>query len=216
MADRIVLTKSLSAASANCICQSQTPSGAGNLTLNGSAVSGGVATLDTQRRVLFTFAGNETGHTFKVTGTREGGIVISESVGGTIAGTVATNLDFLTVTEITISAAAAGAIQVGTNGVGSTSWKLPNVHMGPMNLQIGCETTGTVNYSIEYTFDDYYTPPPFGSPTVIPVVFEDGTVTNKTANEIATMNDAVLGWRLTINSGTGSVTAIGIQAGIRN
>lgn len=216
MADRIALTKTLAGASANVICQSQTPSGTGNLTLNGVSVTGGVATLDTQRRVLFTFAGNETGHNFKVTGTREGGIAISETVVGTTAGTVATNLDFLTVTSVTIDAAATGAIQVGTNGVGSTSWKLPNIHIAPVNIQIACEVTGTVNYSIEYTYDDYYTPPPFGSPTVIPTVFQDGNLTNATANGVTAMNDPVLGWRLTINSGTGSVTATGIQAGIRN
>lgn len=215
MADPIVITKSLAAASATNICLSQTPLAAGNLTINGAAASGGVATLDTQRRVLFTFGANETGHTFVVFGTREGGIPIKETVAGTTAGTVATNLDFLTVTQITISAAATGAITVGTNGVGSTRWLLPNMHITSFEQQIAVVVTGTVNYSVEYTYTDYYTPQPDGS-IVIPTVFTHPILSALTATNDGSFDNPIRGWRTTINSGTGSVVTTGIQAGISN
>src|ERR1700691_2559563 len=69
----------LASASANNIALSQTPGAAGALTLNGSTVTGAVATLDNPRRVLITTA--DTTHTFTVTGTTPTGATISEVVG---------------------------------------------------------------------------------------------------------------------------------------
>ena len=52
MQPMIVTVGPLASAVANNICTSQTPTAA--LTLNGSLVTGGVAYLDTPRRILFT------------------------------------------------------------------------------------------------------------------------------------------------------------------
>ena len=52
---------------ADSISQSQTPSGAGNLTINGAKASGGVATFDSARQVTITSAGNDSARTFTVT-----------------------------------------------------------------------------------------------------------------------------------------------------
>src|SRR5579864_4719534 len=117
-----VVTKSLAAASANNIATSQTISGASAVTLNGSTVSGGVATLDTARRVLISSGGNDSSITFTVTGTQWDGQTISQTVTGSNGGTVATNLDFLTVTKIVTSGSTASTITVGTNTVGDTPW----------------------------------------------------------------------------------------------
>src|ERR1700743_2261668 len=103
----------LSAASANNIALSQTPTGA--FTLNGALVTGGVAVLDAPRRVLFTTTANETSHTFTVIGTNASGLLQTENVTGVSSSTVATSLDYKTVTSITINGTAAGAITVGTN-----------------------------------------------------------------------------------------------------
>ena len=58
----------LASASANAICLSQTPSGAGNLTLNGALVASGVATMDKSRRVLVTTSPNSESFRFSCIG----------------------------------------------------------------------------------------------------------------------------------------------------
>src|SRR5580704_10734052 len=94
-----IFTQSLATASANNVALSQSP-GAGAITLNGSTVSGGVATLDIQRRVIITSGGNDTGINFTVTGTNSAGFPISDTFAGANVGAAQSNLDFLTVTKI--------------------------------------------------------------------------------------------------------------------
>jgi hypothetical protein len=202
-------TKQLTANGATNVCASQTPLAAGNLTINGTAASGGVATLDSQRRILFTFAADETGHTFVVYGTNQGGNPIQESVAGTTAGTVATNLDFLTVTQITISAAATGAITVGTNTVGSTPWQSVDLLREPVNVAFQVAITGTINYTVEYTQTDVNTL----APGAYAIPFAHPSVANKTDNETGSFVDPISYFRLTINSGTGASTLTYAQAG---
>lgn len=227
----VILSKTLAAASANNICTSQSAAGAGNLTLNGSTVTSATlaqpfsaasltvatATLDTQRRVRITSAGNDSGITFTVYGTREGGIPIQETVTGANASTADTTLDFLTVTRIAVSGATAGNVTVGTNTTGSSAWKMPNYHLTPFIMEIDTSLSGTVTYSIEYTMDDFATPT---TPTAKPTARATTVAAATTAQMLSipsTSNPAVFrGWRLTVSSGTGTVTAEAIQAGIRN
>jgi len=116
----------LAAAVTNGICQSQTPTGAGNLTINGSLATAGVATLATAgtniaRQVLLTFAADESAKTFTLYGTDTSGNTISETVTGT-ASTAVSQLMYVTLTQVAVSAATAAAVVVGTNGVGATCW----------------------------------------------------------------------------------------------
>jgi hypothetical protein len=200
----------LTAASDNCISVSQTPGAAGNLTITGTAATAGVATLDTQRRVLLTFAASEVGHTFVVYGTKQGGTSISETVAGTGIGTVATNQDFLTVTRVSISAAATGAINVGTNGVGSTDWQSIDTMRQPVNVAFQAVVgAGTVNYSIQTTVQDVNMLP---SGTTYPTAF-DSVVAAQATNQVGSITDPVSFFRLVINSGTDPVTFTYQQAG---
>lgn len=217
----IVLTKTLTANSPNNIAQSQ--SGVANvaLTLNGSASASGVATLDTQRRVQINSAGNDSAISFQISGTREGGIVIGETLAGVNASNAISALDYLTVTKVVPTAATAAAITMGTTTVGSTSWKLANYDVTAFQLNIGVEVTGSVVYTVEYTFDDFVTVTPGGSsyvtPTAQPVAFQVTGLTTTGSNSTGGfVNTPIRGWRLTVNSGTGTALATGIQAGIRN
>ena len=203
------LTKALTAASDNCISLSQTPGAAGNLTITGSAASAGVATLDTQRQVLLTFAADETGHTFVVYGTKQGGSAISETVAGTTAGTVATNQDFLTVTRVSISAAATGAIKVGTNTFGATDWQSVDTMRQPVNVAFQIGVTGTINYSIQTTVQDVNNLP---SGTTYPTAF-DSVVAGQAGNMGGSLTDPVTFFRLLVNSGTGAAILSYQQAG---
>lgn len=204
----IYTKKVLTAASANAICTSQTPGGAGNLTLTASPV-----VLDAQRRVLFTFAGNEAGHNFVVYGTDSQGISFQESVAGTGIGTVATTQNFKTVTRISIDAAAAGAIQVGTNGVGSSAWKIPNWHISPFQIGIACVVSGTVNYTVELTYQDPSGNYPDPNQT-FPLAFNHPSLVSSATSLTGSIMEPCAAYRITVNSGTGSVDMQSIQAGI--
>lgn len=214
MSDPIRYALAPAANDADGICQSQTPLAGGNLTINGALATGGVATIGAAgilRQVLFTFAGNETGRTFVVYGTNLAGAAISESVAGT-ATTAVTVQGFYTVTRITVDAATAGALMVGTNTVAWTPWNIVNYQIVPVNLGVAVIASGTVNYTWEYTYDDFL------DVTVTPNVFSPPALTGKTTTIDATVAYPMRGWRLKLNSFTapGSATVTVIPAGIRN
>ncbi len=201
----------LTAASANAICLSQTPAGAGALTINGALASGGVATLDTARRVLITCAGNESAKTFTITGTSYNGRVQSETITGPNATTAQSVLDYKTVTSITISAAAAGAITVGTSGVASSRWvRLDNWAFPQVGIQ--CDVSGTVNYTVQQTLDNPNDPiSPMALSAVNWVNHPDTNLVGATTTLQGNYGYAPLYVRVTLNSGTGSVAMTLVQ-----
>lgn len=138
---QLVLDGAATDKAATAVCASQTPSGAGALTINGTAANNGVAYFGQMRRVYVTSAGNDSGVTFTITGTgiagtgaigTGGGVGVStagaRAIGGTYFGItetvtganvseVSTNSLFYSVTSVTISGAAAGAVTVGMVGL---------------------------------------------------------------------------------------------------
>lgn len=197
----------LTAASANNISLSQTPS-AGALLLNGSTAG----VLDHARQVLFTFAADESGHNFVITGTDINGSVISETVAGTTAGTVATVLSYLTVTRITISADATGALTVGTNGVSSSMWVRFD-DWAPSEIAIQCTVSGTVNYTVQQTLDDPNSP----NYTLLPAAMTwvnhpDTNLVAATATAQGNYAYMPVFARVVLNSGSGTVTATFLQS----
>jgi len=202
----------LAAASANNIALSQTPGAAGNLTLNGSTVVGGVAILDTPRRVLFTTTADETAKTFVVTGTTFGGQTVSETVKGVNNSTVATVLDYATITSIAVSAALAGAITVGTNGVAGSPWVRLDDWALP-NLNIQAIVVGTINYTIQQTYDDPNSPTNPVSPAN---VTWSQLVAAASASAIANVAYQPVFVRVLVNSNTNpaTVTATFLQTGV--
>lgn len=207
----ISLSKVLTAAAANNICLSQTPGAAGNLTINGSLASGGVATLDTQRVVLITTAADESGKTLTIYGTDDRGNVISEAMTGPNATTGSTTQNFKTVTRIAVSAAFAGAVTAGTSGVGSSPCQVLDQYIAPFATSIFVKVVGTVNFTVQYTSDD-----------VFASGFVDGSaswtdhpsMTSKTVNTDSNLAYPASALRIRINSGTGSTTMIIRQAGL--
>jgi hypothetical protein len=137
------------------ICTSQTPAAGGEqaLAINGSFASGGVATLDTPRQVVFTFAADETGKSFLVTGTRRDGTQVVEAVAGTAA--LATTVQaFATVTEILIDQDSAGAIEVGTTTIVSTSWFPMDYIRNPVNVSMVITIGGATDVTVELTLSN--------------------------------------------------------------
>lgn len=209
----IVSVGPLAAASANNIALSQTVSGAANVVLNGSVVTGGVAVLDNPRRVLITNVGNDSGITFTITGTTFAGMTVSETVTGTNGSTVATVTDFATVTSIkTSGSTSASGITVGTNGVAGSSW-IRFDDWAPNQWSIQINVSGTVNYTVQTTLDDPNDP---GSPVAVPSVqwvnSTDANLVSQTGVKYSAFTGAPRYARVLLNSGTGTVTATLLQS----
>ena len=222
MARPITATKALTAADADNIALAQALAGAGLLTLNGVAVSGGVATLDTARRVGITSAGNDTGITFTIKGTDYSGNVISEVVTGANAAVASTLQDFLTVTSVRGSDAAAGNVSAGTTDVGSSPWFPLNNHITPFD--VGVQThlvSGAATWTIEVTRERVLSDMQiyragFTNAPSVPVAFGWPGLVGLAADASGSINSVVLAARLTILSGTGTVQADIVQTGISN
>lgn len=196
------------------VCESQTPLAGGPLTLDGAAVTDGVATFDAPRRVLITTSSDESARVFVITGTLWNGQVFSESITGIASGTaVATNQSFATVTEVTVDDATAGAIIVGTNGVADSPWlRLDDYAPSPTAMTVVVD--GTVNYDVEISQDD---PDSFISPVLIGemvwVDALDANLVNKSANKTGGITFTPCWVRLTLNSGSGSARMTVVQSG---
>lgn len=154
MLPRSVTVGPLAAPSANNIATSQTPAGAGNLTLTAGAIAG--TTPDTARRLLFTPAGAEgTNSTvWTVYGTDWNNNTISEAVNGVNnPATVYTVYDYKTVTWIAVNKAQVGAVTVGTNQIASSRPIFLDT-FAPAPTAIQVSVSGTVNYTVQQSLDD--------------------------------------------------------------
>ncbi len=187
------------------ISVSQSPGAAGNLTITGDLASAGVATMDAPRRVLITSGGDDSANTFIVTGTGSNGLLLSESILGSNAGSVYTNHDFATVTSVHISAASGGTVTVGTNGVGSSIPVIMDTIVNPAVYGAAVIITGTVNYSIEMSYDDFA--PAWdlnaNTPTWFPVAPE---FSSQSSTKNGTIQGPCTMIRLTVNSGAGTAS----------
>jgi hypothetical protein len=217
----------LAAANPAAICASQTPGSAGGLNLTAPVV-----TLDVARRVLVTTAGNETGKTITISGKNSAGAPITETLALPNASTVYTTQDFALVSSVWISAGAAGAIQVGTNGIASTQWLRLDYLVKYFQAGIAVNLGGnTANVTVEVTLDEVdkaaldnqpgnradsstaglpyslYTPP---------VPFSVSGMSSLSADTLGSLTIPCRAARLTVNSGAtvGAVRITVIQAGI--
>lgn len=199
----------LSSASANSIALSQSLSAAGKLTLNGTLATGGVATTDKPRRITITSAGNDTGSTWTVVGTNWMGNPISETIAGSNV-LVTSVLDYATVTSISLNAATASTVTAGTSAVAASPWvRFDEWAMATVGMQFN--TTGTVNYTFQSTFDD---PNDLINPIVPSAMVWDSSlspVVAATTTTSATLTAAPLWGRILLNSGSGSVRGVFTQ-----
>jgi hypothetical protein len=205
----VILSRALVAGAAGAICASQTTAGAGNLLINGTLAAGGVATLDVQRNIGITSGGNDAAVVFTVTGTDQQGRVISETITGVSTNTVSSVLNYLTITSIAASAAVANAVTVDTLGTGSSTELVTDKYIAPFSVSINVNVTGTLNYTVQYTFDDVFAKPggPFNWTAV-------AALTAQTTTQNSSLSQPVSALRLVTNSGAGTGQIEIIQAGL--
>lgn len=216
------IVKALVAASANNVAVSQSLAGAGNLLINGSAASGGVAVLDSQREIIITSAGDDTSLTWTVIGTDDTGNPIKDIFAGA-NGIATSNLNFKTAASIFGSKATASTVTAGTNTIGASPWKIFGDKIATPNLALTASLVGTANYTVEYTQQPFLAPITTtgasssvanGPATPNPVAFAFTDMTGKSANAQGAETIVFHAWRLKINSGTGVVTCSGRQSGL--
>ncbi len=197
----------LVAAAANNIALSQTPST--TFTLNGSLVSGGVATLDTARRVLLTTAADESAKTVIIVGTDTNGSSITEVLTpSTGAGTAYTALDFKTVTSARVSSAFSGAATLGTNGVASSRWVRMDGWAAP-ETNIQCTVSGTASYTVQSSMQDPNDPTSPVLPYLVSWIDSpDPNVVAASTTQFSYYQFTPTWLRVTLNSGTGSVSSV--------
>lgn len=91
-------------------------------------------------------------------------------------------------------------VTLSQTGAGSTSGFVADNYISPFNIGFGVAVTGTVNYTVEHTFDGttWYPHP---------------TIASKTSNQDGNYAFPVLQIRLTVNSGGDTAVLTLIQAG---
>jgi hypothetical protein len=207
----IVQTRQLAAADPNGIALDQLLGAAGDLVLTGAALvdADGVAQLGAQRQVEFESAGNIATTVFTVYGTDDSGAEITDTVTGISGNTVATLLNFATVTRIAADTAFGTNVEVGTNAIGASQIIPLDQYISPFNVSLGLAITGTVDVTVEYTFDDVFgdAPGPF-------TWFDHPDLTNVAANADGTFISPVSACRLLTNSGVGEAVLRIVQAGL--
>lgn len=95
---------------------------------------------------------------------------------------------------------------VSKTGVGSSSALVMNTNISPFNVGFGVIVTGTVDYTVQHTFDD----PAVGFTTW----FSHPTVAGEVANADGNYAFPVTGIKVLVNSGDGTATLKLLQAGI--
>jgi len=187
------------------IALSQTTGGAGDLTLDGTFVTAGVATLAAAQQVTLFSAGNISTVNFLIIGTDENGNAVNETILGPNATTVQTSVYFTTVTQITVDAAVASAVEVGsaeqtTSPILPVNWR---EHNFAMSLSVELSAGATVNYTVQFTVDDVQT-------NGAPFWFDTSNLISLTVSESGNVVVPVCAVRLIFNSfnaGTAKFTA---------
>lgn len=95
---------------------------------------------------------------------------------------------------------------VSKTGTGSSDAIVVNTNTNPCNIGFGVLVTGTVDYTVQHTFDD----PATGFSTW----FAHPTIAAKTANADGNYAFPVTGIKVLVNSGSGTATLKLVQAGI--
>lgn len=102
-------------------------------------------------------------------------------------------------------------IVISKTGTGASSVAPMDHYMAVFNVSIGAVVSGTVNYTIQHTFDDVFAEN-FNASTA--TWFNHEVLVSQTTNQDGNYAFPVRGIRVNVNSGSGTVTVTIIQAGM--
>jgi len=163
--------------------------------------------------------GNEVARTFIVSGTDRVGNAITESVTGVNGSVAQTTKQFETITGITVDDDTADAIKIGHAAVVYSGWFPMNTYGEDADATVAVKVTGTVNFDLQYTFEDLQdqrtaarTDVPYGDYEMTVDTFTDATIDGDTADVAIALSLRPTGIRFIMNSGAGSIAARVLQA----
>lgn len=99
-------------------------------------------------------------------------------------------------------------IVIAKTGAGSSVSAVMDHYQSPFNVGLGVVVSGTVNYTIQHTFDDVL------DSAVTPTWFNHPTLTSQAASADGNYAFPVRAIKVLVNSGSGTATATVIQAGM--
>lgn len=135
------------------ICESQSTTGADDLSIDGDLATDGVATMDFARRLVFESSGDESGTTITIVGTDADGKSQEEELDGPNATSVDSTLYFKTVTKVSTDAALAGNVTLGTTEELATK-TVPLNAIARVEAAINVIVSGTIDYTVQETLND--------------------------------------------------------------
>lgn len=208
-------TLNLEAAVADGVVTAETPADGVDLTLDGSYVTGGVATFPFPTEVTFTSADDLSAVTFTVIGTGETGASLTENVTGPNNDTVETTNKFATVTAIEVTTATTFTVETvdvggAAVGIGPTDWWPLDIYTPNQVTNISCNilASGSATYSVEYTNEDIWNLPAADCLAVAhPVAALTGASTDQTAFTTTLMRAV----RVNVASGSGQLRVTVVQ-----
>lgn len=193
---------------ANGVFADQTLGGAGDFTLNGAGVTGGewVSPDGFAKQIGFESTGNISGVTFTVTGFQDThrNIPLTEALAGPNNATVETSGYFAVITSISAGAAVgtnteAGPVDEAVSDIIPTNWRSPE-------LSVDVRVTGTIDYSLQQTFDDLATPSSINF-----IDCDDTDLVGATASQRTSYTGVPTAIRMKVNSySSGAALEIGI------
>lgn len=164
------------------------------------------AALSPAGRITITPVGDESANTFTVTGTSWSGNLISEVIDGKNASASTSVLDYKTVTSVVAENATANTVEIGSAQSGGSRWVcLDSWAFAQAAIQV--DVSGTIDYTIQQTFDD---PNALVSPVSPSSVtwFDstDSAVVTETMSKQSSYAYAPTFVRVVANSGDGTAT----------
>jgi len=213
---------SFSAAATTAVCTGQTLGGAGAFVIDGTLLDKSATMVDVRRAVFdggvtrtvsLTSTGNISGVNFTIVGRDADGNAVTETRAGPNNNTVYTSALYNSVTSVTANGAVATATSVGSGTTGYTRWVKTNRQQsgGAFAATVGVTvTTGTINYTVQYTLDDVDTN---ASPTAIS--HEQASLVGATTTAVGNYAFPPAATRCLVNSSTdGVLTFQYLQAGV--
>lgn len=199
------------------ISVAQTPAGAGDLTITGAFASGGVATLGDQQVVAIYSGSNVSNRTFSVYGYDKNMNAVSQTgITGPNNETVVTTTFFYKVTRVAISGAAAGDVEVGTNGLGSSAPYPLDLYIGAPSITVAIQAVTGGTYKMQLTYDNIWAS---GWITGTQNWSDDSNMTGKTAAFATTLTTLPKAVRFVITTAgspqgvSGNITQAGVPGG---
>lgn len=136
----------------NALALSQTPGGAGALTLNGTLTSGGALSLATAHQLNVTSAANISAVTFTFTGTDADGFAQTEVVTGPNIATVSTTKYYKTISSVTVSGAPGAALTAGVaDRAISATIPMAGRYQNDSVVGVQIDVSGTVSVTVQQT-----------------------------------------------------------------